>query len=135
MIPLLQNSHWEDTGIRLDDSNNDTKDAQCRCENFYNQNLDKETGVLCITNGTGRTGNTNGNSGRNVGKTNRKAGREHSVSSVIVSSPIPVFVQVKAVVFGFFNFVGKDNGHNNTVNGGSFAENHTVANDSSQEKK
>jgi len=56
---LLQYSHGEDAGIGLDNAYNDSKDTQRWSEDFHNENLDKKTRVLRITNRTRRTGNTN----------------------------------------------------------------------------
>ena len=123
---LLQYGHGEDAGVGLDNSNNDSKDAQRRGENFHDENLDKKTRVLRITNRTGRPGNTNRNSRSYVRQTDRKTCREHAVSSIVISSPVPVFVQVKSIVFGLLNFVGQDNGHDNTINSRGLAENNTV---------
>ena len=121
-----QCGNGECAGIALDDSNNDTKDTEGRSKNLHNQNLDKQRWVLCIRNSTTGSSNSNRNPRGNICQTNRKTSREHSVSSVVISGVIPAFFQVKVRAFWFLNFVGKDNGHNDTVDSSGFAENDTA---------
>jgi hypothetical protein len=123
---LLQGSNGKGASIALNDSNNNSKNTQSRCENLHNQNFDKQTGILGIGDRTTGSSNSDTDTGSNISQTNRKSSREHSVSSIVVTRIIPVFLQIVSTGFWLLDFVGKDNGHDDTVDSSSFTENDAV---------
>ena len=122
--------HWatnrESASIALNDSDDNAKDSKRAGKNLHNQNFDKKAGILCITNSTGRSSNSNGYSRRNVCQANTQASREHAVSSIVISIVIPILVQVVSTGLRLFDFVRQNNSHNNAIDCRCFAENDTV---------
>ena len=123
---LRQRRNGKGAGIGLNNTNNDSKNTQRRRKDFDNQNFDKQTGILGIGNGARRPRHAHGHTRGNVGESYGEAGTEHTVAGIVKATVIPVLVQVVARVFGFFDFVGQDNGHDDSVNGGGFTENDTA---------
>lgn len=124
-LSLLQSRNGKGARIALNDSHNDSKDTKSRSKNLHNQNLDEKGRILRISNCTTGSSNTDRNTRSNVRQANRKSSGKHSVSSIVKSIEIPVFVQVVGCFIWFLNLVRQDNGHNNTVNSSSLAENDT----------
>ena len=112
--------------VALDDANNNAENTQSGSENLYNQNLYEQGGILGISNGTGRTGNADGNSRRNVGEADGKAGREHTIARIVVTIPVPVIVEVIGGLIGLLHLVCQNNGHDDAVNSSGLAKNDTV---------
>lgn len=123
---LLERRDGELARVALNDTNNDAENTQSGSENLYNQNLYEQGGILRISNGTGRTGNADGNSRRNVGKADGKAGGKHAVTGVVVAVPVPVIIKVVGGLVGLLHLVSQNDGHNDTVNGGGLAKNDTA---------
>jgi len=123
---LLERRDGELARVALDDANDNAENTQSRSENLYNQNLYEQGGILRISNGTGRTGNADRNSRRDVGKADGKAGRKHAVTGVVIAVPVPVIVKVIGGLVGLLNLVCQNDGHDDTVNGGGLAKNDTV---------
>lgn len=122
---LVQRSNWECACVALDNTDNNSKDAEGTGKNLHNQNLDKETGILRISDCTGRPCDSDGHARRNICQTNTQTSRKHSISGVVVSRVIPVVVQVIATVLWLFDFVCQNNSHDHAVNRCSLTENYT----------
>mmetsp|Transcript_10947 Transcript_10947/g.18242 ORF Transcript_10947/g.18242 Transcript_10947/m.18242 type:complete len:227 (-) Transcript_10947:36-716(-) len=122
---LLERRDGELARVALDDANDNAENTQSRSENLYNQNLYEQGGILRISNGTGRTGNADRNSRRDVGKADGKAGRKHAVTGVVIAVPVPVIVKIIGGLVGLLNLVCQNDGHDDTVNGGGLAKNDT----------
>lgn len=58
-IPFALSGRVTKLGIRaLNDTDDDTEEAESTTENFYHQDLYEQGGILCIGQGTATSGNT-----------------------------------------------------------------------------
>lgn len=122
----LKSSQWghgEGARVGLDDADNDSENSQRRGEDLHYQYLHKEACVLSVGNGAGAARDPDTHPGRYVGKADAQSGGEHAVPGVVHAAVIPVLGQDVARVLGFFDLVGKNDGHDDAVNGGGLAEN------------